>query len=101
MRLILFVAIIGGILAIFGIVYGISFLIEKNKKSQRPKTANKAPDDDPQFLRDLARRLKEEEAAKADSADRRGTDAKPQGEQKPGIDQQGDDQQPDSEKPND
>ncbi|MEY4980981.1 MAG: hypothetical protein RL174_319 [Actinomycetota bacterium] len=61
MKLILFVAIIGGILAVFGIVYGISFLIEKNKKSKRPKTVTKAPDDDPQFLRDLARRLAEEE----------------------------------------
>lgn len=63
MKLILFVAIIGGILAVFGIVYGISFLIEKNKKSKRPKTVTKAPDDDPQFLRDLARRLAEEEQA--------------------------------------
>jgi hypothetical protein len=64
MKLILFVAIIGGILAIFGIVYGISFLVEKNKKGKRPKTVTKAPDDDPQFLRDLARRLNEEEQNK-------------------------------------
>jgi len=64
MKLILFVAIIGGILAIFGIVYGISFLVEKNKKNKRPKTVTKAPDDDPQFLRDLARRLNEEEQNK-------------------------------------
>ncbi|MEY4322082.1 MAG: hypothetical protein RL167_810 [Actinomycetota bacterium] len=64
MKLILFVAIIGGILAIFGIVYGISFLVEKNKKNKRPKTVTKAPDDDPQFLRDLARRLDEEEQNK-------------------------------------
>ena len=75
MRLILFVAIIGGILAIFGIVYGISFLIEKNKKNKRPKTVTKAPDDDPQFLRDLARRLEEEEQAKKkDDEDKPGAD---------------------------
>jgi hypothetical protein len=64
MKLILFVAIIGGILAIFGIVYGISFLVEKNKRNKRPETVTKAPDDDPQFLRDLARRLDEEEQNK-------------------------------------
>lgn len=69
MRLILFVAIIGGILAIFGIVYGISFLVEKNKKNKRPKTVTKAPDDDPQFLRDLARRLAEEEQAEKEQAE--------------------------------
>lgn len=76
MKLILFVAIVGGILAIFGIVYGISFLVEKNKKSRRPQTVTKAPDDDPQFLRDLARRLKEEEAAK-DQAQTDAGEAKP------------------------
>lgn len=69
MRLILFVAIIGGILAIFGIVYGISFLVEKNKKNKRPKTVTKAPDDDPQFLRDLARRLAEEEQAEKEQSE--------------------------------
>ena len=60
MKWIVFVAIVAGILAIFGLVYGISFLVER---SRRPKTKSKstAPDDDPKFLRDLAERLKEQD----------------------------------------
>ena len=61
MRLIIFVAVIVGIAAIFGAVYGISALLEKKKRGPVMKTM--APDDDPEFLRNLARKLDEQEAA--------------------------------------
>ena len=49
--------------------------LKKNKKNKRPKTVTKAPDDDPQFLRDLARRLAEEEQAEKDNSSSSATDA--------------------------
>lgn len=61
MRLLIFVWVIIGIAVIFGLVYGISALIERNR---RAKIKTTAPDDDPQFLRDLAQRLAEEEEKK-------------------------------------
>lgn len=61
MRLIIFVAVIVGIAVIFGAVYGISALLEKKKRGPVMKTM--APDDDPEFLRNLARKLDEQEAA--------------------------------------
>ncbi len=61
MRLLIFVWVVIGIAVIFGLVYGISALIERGK---RAKTKTTAPDDDPQFLRDLAKRLAEEEEQK-------------------------------------
>lgn len=60
MKLIIFVAVVVAIAAIFGIVYGISALVARQKR-QTVKTT--APDDDPQFLRDLARRLAEQDSA--------------------------------------
>ena len=61
MRLLIFVWVVIGIAVIFGLVYGISALIERNR---RAKIKTTAPDDDPQFLRDLAKRLAEEEEEK-------------------------------------
>lgn len=61
MRLIIFVAVIVGIAVIFGAVYGVSALLEKKKRGPVIKTT--APDDDPEFLRNLARKLDEQEAA--------------------------------------
>lgn len=59
MRLLIFIAVIIGIAVIFGAVYGISALLEKKKRGPVMKTT--APDDDPEFLRDLARRLEEQD----------------------------------------
>jgi hypothetical protein len=68
MRLLIFIAVIIGIAVIFGAVYGISALLERKKRSggiARPTTTKtSAPDDDPEFLRNLARRLAEEELKK-------------------------------------
>lgn len=61
MRLLIFVWVVIGIAVIFGLVYGISALIERNR---RAKIKTTAPDDDPQFLRDLAKRLADEEEKK-------------------------------------
>lgn len=61
MRLLIFVWVVIGIAVIFGLVYGISALIERNR---RAKIKTTAPDDDPQFLRELAKRLAEEEEKK-------------------------------------
>ena len=61
MRLLIFVWVVIGIAVIFGLVYGISALIERNR---RAKIQTTAPDDDPQFLRHLAKRLAEEEEKK-------------------------------------
>jgi hypothetical protein len=60
MKLIIFVAVVVAIAAIFGIVYGISALVARQKRQTFKTTA---PDDDPQFLRDLARRLAEQDNA--------------------------------------
>lgn len=69
MRLLIFIAVIVGIALIFGAVYGISALVERKKRGGSGKvrttvTKTTAPDDDPEFLRNLARRLAEEEKAK-------------------------------------
>lgn len=61
MRLLIFIAVIAGIALIFGAVYGISAILEKKKRGPVMKTT--APDDDPEFLRNLARKLDEQEAA--------------------------------------
>ncbi len=68
MRLLIFVAVIIGIAVIFGAVYGISALLERKRSGGRTRTVIKtsAPDDDPEFLRNLARRLAEEENQKRD-----------------------------------
>jgi hypothetical protein len=58
MRLLIFVAVIIGIAIIFGVVYGISALLER--KNRKPVTKTLAPDDDPEFLRNLARKLDED-----------------------------------------
>lgn len=58
MKWFIFAIIAAAILVIFGAVYGISYLVNKRKQ---PKYKTTAPDDDPQFLRDLAKRLKEED----------------------------------------
>ena len=71
MRLLIFIAVIVGIALIFGAVYGISALLEFKKRGGSGKgrttvTKTTAPDDDPEFLRNLARRLAEEEKKKND-----------------------------------
>ena len=58
MKWFIFAIIAAAILVIFAAVYGISYLVNKRKQ---PKYRTTAPDDDPQFLRDLAKRLKEED----------------------------------------
>ena len=71
MRLLIFIAVIVGIALIFGAVYGISALVERKRsgrggsgKGRATVTKTTAPDDDPEFLRNLARRLAEEERLK-------------------------------------
>jgi hypothetical protein len=59
MRLLIFIAVIVGIAVIFGAVYGISAMLEKKKRGPVMKTT--APDDDPEFLRNLARKLEEQD----------------------------------------
>jgi hypothetical protein len=71
MRLLIFVAVVIGIALIFGIVYGISALLERKRSGAGPRATIKtsAPDDDPEFLRDLARRLAEEEAKRDETGE--------------------------------
>jgi hypothetical protein len=71
MRLLIFVAVVVGIAVIFGAVYGISALLERKRSGATRTTTTKtnAPDDDPEFLRNLARRLAEEEAKKQNEAE--------------------------------
>jgi hypothetical protein len=64
MRLLIFIAVIVGIAVIFGAVYGISAMLEKKKRGPVMKTT--APDDDPEFLRNLARKLEEPEDGSVD-----------------------------------
>jgi hypothetical protein len=59
MRLLIFVAVIIGIAIVFGVVYGVSAILEKRGRGPAVKTT--APDDDPEFLRDLARKLDEQD----------------------------------------
>ena len=54
MKWFIFIVVAAAILLIFAVVYGISGLLNKRKQ---PKYKTTAPDDDPQFLRDLAERL--------------------------------------------
>ena len=70
MRLLIFIAVIIGIAVIFGAVYGISALLERRRRGGSPRTTVKtsAPDDDPEFLRNLARRLAEEDAQKGNGS---------------------------------
>ncbi|MEY4042775.1 MAG: hypothetical protein RL529_342 [Actinomycetota bacterium] len=70
MRLLIFVAVVVGIALIFGAVYGISAILERKRSGTNRTTTTKtnAPDDDPEFLRNLARRLAEEEAKKQNEA---------------------------------
>lgn len=70
MRLLIFVAVVVGIAVIFGAVYGISALLERKRSgaTRTTTTRTNAPDDDPEFLRNLARRLAEEEVKKQDEA---------------------------------
>lgn len=68
MKWLVFVGIAVGILLIFTATYLISNALDKRR---RPKTTTLAPDDDPQFLRDLAEKLKDD-----------ATDEKPEGEAK-------------------
>ncbi len=62
MRLLIFVAVILGIAIVFGAVYGVSAVLERRKRQPAEKTFTKtvAPDDDPEFLRNLARKLDED-----------------------------------------
>jgi hypothetical protein len=55
----IFIAVIVGIAVVFGAVYGISAMLEKKKRGPVMKTT--APDDDPEFLRNLARKLDEQD----------------------------------------
>jgi hypothetical protein len=57
MKWFIFVIIAASILAVFALVYGITYLVNQKK---RPKYKTTAPDDDPKFLRDLATRLNSE-----------------------------------------
>ncbi|MEY4060829.1 MAG: hypothetical protein RLZZ258_914 [Actinomycetota bacterium] len=54
MKWLVFVGIAVGILLIFTATYAISNALDKKR---RPKTTMLAPDDDPQFLRDLREKL--------------------------------------------
>ncbi|MEY4992967.1 MAG: hypothetical protein RIS82_89 [Actinomycetota bacterium] len=62
MKWLVFVAIAAGILIIFGATYAISHLLEKRRA---PKYKTSAPDDDPQFLRDLAKKLRDQDSPAA------------------------------------
>jgi hypothetical protein len=59
MKWLVFVAVAAGILIIFGATYAISRVLEKKRA---PKYKTTAPDDDPQFLRDLAKKLKDQDS---------------------------------------
>ena len=59
MRLLIFGAVVIAIAIVFGAVYGISALNERRKSGPVMKTT--APDDDPEFLRNLARKLDEQD----------------------------------------
>lgn len=60
MRLLVFVAVVLGIGLVFGLVYGVSALLERKKAKPQKQTRTLAPDDDPEFLRNLARKLDEQ-----------------------------------------
>lgn len=64
MKWIVFVAVAVGIFLVFFAVYAITNLLEKKR---RPKTKTLAPDDDAKFLRDLAKRLKDDNGPKPEA----------------------------------
>ena len=64
MKWIVFVAVAVGIFLVFFTVYAITNLLEKKR---RPKTKTLAPDDDAKFLRDLAKKLKEDEGPRPEA----------------------------------
>lgn len=64
MKWIVFVAVAVGIFLVFFAVYAITNLLEKKR---RPKTKTLAPDDDAKFLRDLAKKLKEDTGPKPEA----------------------------------
>lgn len=74
MRLLIFIAVIVGIAVIFGAVYGISAMVEKKKRGPVMKTT--APDDDPEFLRNLARKLEEQDDEPEDGTEDKAGDDK-------------------------
>ena len=75
MRLLIFIAVILAVALIFGVVYGVSALVGRKRsgvsRGSRAKVVKStAPDDDPEFLRNLARRLAEEEIKKNEAEDK-------------------------------
>ncbi len=64
MKWIVFVAVAVGIFLVFFAVYAITNLLEKKR---RPKTKTLAPDDDAKFLRDLAKKLKDDDGPKPEA----------------------------------
>jgi hypothetical protein len=64
MKWFILIAVVAGILLVFGFVYAVSGAVTKRKKKKYKTTA---PDDDPKFLRDLAEKLKAEDEAKPES----------------------------------
>lgn len=64
MKWIVFVAVAVGIFLVFFTVYAITNLLEKKR---RPKTKTLAPDDDAKFLRDLAKKLKDDNSPRPEA----------------------------------
>lgn len=83
MKWIVFVAVAVGIFLVFFAVYAITNLLEKKR---RPKTKTLAPDDDAKFLRDLAKKLKDDEASKPDATPAPEATPSPEAEPKPEAD---------------
>ncbi|MEY3908449.1 MAG: hypothetical protein RLZZ90_356 [Actinomycetota bacterium] len=82
MKWIVFVVVAVGIFLVFFAVYAITNLLEKKR---RPKTKTLAPDDDAKFLRDLAKKLKDDEAPKPEATPAPEAEPKPEadGNEKP------------------
>ncbi|WP_138275840.1 hypothetical protein [Rhodoluna limnophila] len=80
MKWLVFVAVAAGILIIFGATYAISRVLEKKRA---PKYKTTAPDDDPQFLRDLAKKLKDQDAPAAAKPDQDVSSAEPEASSDP------------------
>lgn len=83
MKWIVFVAVAVGIFLVFFAVYAITNLLEKKR---RPKTKTLAPDDDAKFLRDLAKKLKDDEAPKPEATPAPEATPSPEAEPKPEAD---------------
>ena len=75
MKWLVFVAVAAGILIIFGATYAISRVLEKKRA---PKYKTTAPDDDPQFLRDLAKKLKDQDAPASPQPEQDASSAEPE-----------------------